>query len=87
MNTGFYLFVAALVVLLLLNFLRIFVAERKPSRGLGLDASIVMSVIVSLAVLGSALYIILSAGYDASAQKWAFGAVGTIIGYWLPKRR
>ena len=44
---------------------------------------LVMGVIVSLAVLGCALYVILSKKYDASAEKWAFGSVGTIIGYWL----
>ena len=42
----------------------------------------VMQVVVTVAVLGAALGIIV-AGEDADAQKWAFGIVGTIIGFWL----
>jgi len=40
---------------------------------------------VTLAVLASALYVILSGGYQESEQKWAFGAVGTVVGFWLRK--
>ena len=47
----------------------------------------VMSIVVSLAVLGSALYIVLSGGYAEAEQKWAFGAIGTILGYWLKNNR
>ena len=42
-----------------------------------------MSIVVSLAVLGCAVFVILSKNYDSSAEKWAFGSVGTVIGYWL----
>ena len=42
-----------------------------------------MRVITCLAVLFSALYIILSHNYDAAEQRWAFGAVGTVLGYWF----
>jgi hypothetical protein len=42
-----------------------------------------MMVIVSAAVLWAALHIILSHDHDDSSQKWAFGAVGTILGFWL----
>ncbi len=45
-----------------------------------------MPILVSIAVLGSALFVILSNKlYDDAQQKWAFGAVGTILGYWLKK--
>jgi ABC-type Fe3+ transport system permease subunit len=43
----------------------------------------VMMVVVSVLVLGSSLFIILSGQYDNENQKWAFGAVGTIVGFWL----
>lgn len=43
----------------------------------------IMACLVSLAVLGSALYIILSRAFPESAEKWAFGAVGTVLGFWL----
>lgn len=42
-----------------------------------------MSVFVSVAILVSALYIILSKNYDGASEKWAFGAIGMIVGFWL----
>ena len=47
----------------------------------------VMASIISLIVLGGALYVILSDTFSESAQKWACGAVGMIVGYWLNPRR
>lgn len=44
----------------------------------------IMQIIISLVVLVASLYIILSKKYDNDVQKWAFGAIGTVIGYWLP---
>ncbi len=43
----------------------------------------IMMVLVSILVLGSSLFIILSGQFDNENQKWAFGAVGTIVGFWL----
>jgi hypothetical protein len=43
----------------------------------------IMAVLVSLAVLGCSLFIILKGSYEGESSKWAFGAIGTIIGYWL----
>jgi len=52
--------------------------------GSGLTWSrILMSILVSLAILASGLYIILSQAYGGAEQKWAFGAVGTVVGFWL----
>jgi hypothetical protein len=34
-------------------------------------------------ILLAALYAILSRKYGADAQKWAYGTVGTLLGYWL----
>jgi hypothetical protein len=45
-----------------------------------------MAVVVSMAILGCSLYIILSGNYDESSKKWAFGSAGTILGYWLRGR-
>ena len=42
-----------------------------------------MRAIVSLLVLGAALYIILSNRYDSGAQNFAFCIIGTIICFWL----
>jgi hypothetical protein len=51
-----------------------------PSR---VNVKTVMAVLVSLLVLGSSLFIILSARYDSESQKWAFGVAGTIVGFWF----
>ena len=42
-----------------------------------------MQILVSVALLGAALYVILSKQYASDDAKWAYGIVGTIIGYWL----
>lgn len=42
-----------------------------------------MQIAVSLVVLGGALYIIISQAYDAKDKHWAYGAVGTLLGFWL----
>lgn len=47
-----------------------------------------MVVVVTLLVLCSALFVILSNNvYDDSTKKWAFGAVGLVIGYWLNNKK
>ena len=46
-----------------------------------------MMVFVSAVVLCSALFVILSGRYDDASQKWAFGSVGTIIGFWCRRSR
>lgn len=42
-----------------------------------------MMIIVSIAVLTSALYTILIGEYDDGTQKWAFASVGSIVTFWL----
>lgn len=42
-----------------------------------------VATIISGLVLLAALYIILAGKTSSESEKWAFGAVGTIIGYWL----
>jgi hypothetical protein len=39
--------------------------------------------IVSAVVLGASLYVILGNSLPDATNKWAFGSVGIIIGYWL----
>jgi hypothetical protein len=43
----------------------------------------VMQITVSVIVLAAAVYIILSGKYNDGTQKFAFGAVGTVLGFWL----
>lgn len=45
-----------------------------------------MPIVISVLVLLSALYVVLlGAAYSDAQQKWAFGAIGTLLGYWLKK--
>ena len=37
----------------------------------------------SIVFSGAGLFIILSKRYDESDNKWAYGVIGTVIGYWL----
>lgn len=43
------------------------------------------SLVITSIVLTAALFVILSKLYDDSAQKWAFGTVGLIVGAWLKR--
>ncbi len=54
-----------------------------PKKELGPIVNLVMRVVVSLVVLLSAIYIIVRSGSSDAEHKWAFGAVGTVLGYWL----
>ena len=42
-----------------------------------------VSPILSVLVALGSLFVILSKNYDAETQKWAFGSLGTILGFWL----
>ena len=44
----------------------------------------IIQIAITLLVLLSALWIILSQKYSDDTQKWAFGIIGIIVGYWLP---
>jgi hypothetical protein len=42
-----------------------------------------MAPLISVAILCASLFVILSGGYKAEGEKWAFGSLGTIVGFWL----
>lgn len=44
-----------------------------------------MRAIVSIGVVTSALYVILSGTYHNAEQNWAFGVVGAVMGYWFKR--
>ncbi|MBM3135414.1 MAG: hypothetical protein FJZ89_09085 [Chloroflexi bacterium] len=46
-------------------------------------AAVWMAVGISIVVLGAGLYVILSKQYSDDVQRWAFGAIGMVVGYWL----
>jgi hypothetical protein len=42
-----------------------------------------MQVAISAVVLGAGLWVILSGHYPTDSERWASGAIGTVMGYWL----
>ncbi len=47
------------------------------------SARLVMQIAISTVILGAGLWVILSGHYNADAERWASGAIGTVMGYWL----
>lgn len=45
---------------------------------------IAMRMVITAVVLVSALYVVLSKRYETDTEKWAFGIIGLLIGYWMP---
>jgi bacteriorhodopsin len=45
--------------------------------------NVIGRLIISVVVLIVALYVILAGSYPDATVKWAFGAVGIVLGYWL----
>jgi cytochrome bd-type quinol oxidase subunit 2 len=85
--TGFLSTVPGWVALIGLITLVLVGSSRLRARGEGgsqSPARTIMQIVISVFVLFAGLYIILSNGYDEGVQKWAFGAIGTLLGYWLP---
>ena len=45
----------------------------------------IMQAVISVIVLCASLFVILSKRYASSDKHWAYTAIGTILGFWLPK--
>ena len=45
--------------------------------------TLMVQALISLAVLGAALYVIVSDQYKPEQVAWAAGVAGVVIGYWL----
>src|SRR5262249_27022236 len=59
------------------------IVEESGSKELNRRFVTATQVMVSLAIVGAALYVIVSEQYALNDTKWAYGIVGTVIGYWL----
>jgi hypothetical protein len=57
--------------------------EPEPSRTATFVLQTLARLVVTFVILGAALCILLHPRYGDTQQKWAAGAVGIIIGYWL----
>jgi hypothetical protein len=58
---------------------------RAAAKGSLLD-NVQMIHVITIILLIASLWIILSNRYEADVQKWAFGTMGSIIGFWLAPR-
>lgn len=43
-----------------------------------------IQVAITMMVLVASLYIVLADRYPTDTEKWAFGTIGLLIGYWMP---
>jgi hypothetical protein len=59
--------------------------EAKPDFGMRIRSVLhaAMPALVSVIVLVCAVVIVLHNDYSDAQQKWAFSAIGTILGYWF----
>lgn len=46
-------------------------------------ARVFMQVVVSFVILGAGLTVILGKGAEPAKKHWAYGIVGTVVGFWL----
>ncbi len=47
------------------------------------DVHLTMQVLISIVLLFSTLFVVLSKKYDAKDKHWAYTTIGLIIGFWL----
>ena len=83
-----FLFIFTVVVLLVLRSAPELLLLPLPGfHGTGEDLPLpvrdVMQIVLSIIVLLAALFVILSKRYPEATAKWAYGSLGTILGYWL----
>jgi hypothetical protein len=46
---------------------------------------VAMQVVITVSMLATSIFIILSKRYSPTDKHWAYGTLGTILGFWLPK--
>jgi len=59
------------------------IVEESGSKKLNSRLVTATQVIISFAILGAVLYVIVCKQYTSNYTNWAYGIVGTVIGYWL----
>jgi hypothetical protein len=84
------LFVVSVIVLLIFNFWRVSGPVEVPSPpppgpepGASLSYALGAQLVISAVLLVAALFVILTKRYPAQDKHWAYGALGTIVGFWL----
>jgi len=51
-----------------------------------IELKTLIQLFLTVALVGAALYVILSKDFASDEKRWAFGTIGTLIGYWLGQR-
>jgi hypothetical protein len=84
------LFVVSVIVLLTLNFWRVSAPVEAPSppppgpeSAVSLSYALGAQLVISAVLLVAALFVILTKRYPAQDKHWAYGALGTVVGFWL----
>ena len=84
------LFVVSVDVLLTLNFWRVSGPVEAPSppppgpeAAVSLSYALGAQLVISAVLLVAALFVILTKRYPAQDKHWAYGALGTVVGFWL----
>jgi hypothetical protein len=85
------LFVVSVVVLLSWNYWRVSgpadMPSSPPPAGPGPAASmsypLAAQLVITAVLLVAALFVILTKRYPAQDKHWAYGALGTVVGFWL----
>ena len=55
-----------------------------PPAGAAPDSSkFIVQVVITAALLPSALFVILSRKFHKGSEKWAYGTIATLLGFWL----
>jgi len=84
------LFVVSVIVLLTLNYWRVSGPVEVPSPpppgpepAVSLSYALGTQLVISAVLLIAALFVILAKRYPAQDKHWAYGALGTVVGFWL----
>ncbi len=56
---------------------------QRSSATLGFDVRQLVQIIISVLLLLASLFVVLSSKYAPKDKHWAYGTIGTLVGFWL----
>jgi hypothetical protein len=79
------LFIVAAVVLFFIGSPRQGATPPTPAPDIppGVSYPLVAQLVISAVLLAAALFVILTKKYPPQDKHWAYGALGTVVGFWL----
>lgn len=57
--------------------------QPNPELSSGMNYPLTAQLVISAVLLVAALFVILTKRYPAQDKHWAYGALGTVVGFWL----